>query len=75
MGILTSVRQIETSLAEIRGVEAAPVTRTKASELNIVEKTEGPIPDIIFPSAMSTIGLNDYKDFGSDVITFSAWRP
>jgi len=50
-------------------------TRIDSDAFVRLKEVNGPIEDIIFPSAMSLTALDDYKDFGRNAITLSAWRP
>jgi len=40
-----------------------------------IRQLDGPPEDIVFTSAMSIFPHNDWKDFGRNAITLSAWRP
>jgi hypothetical protein len=80
--IITAINSFTTALgvvaaeSEIDPARVSVTSTTMDSDAFVrIREVDGPPEDIIYTDAESTIALDDYKDFGSNAITLSAWRP
>ncbi len=69
IGVSATVSVVDPHRVEFRSLGIGSTHFVRVKELNDLAG------DYIFASAMSTVALDDYKDFGQNLITLSPFRP